>query len=251
MPDFELLYGGKTRRPSWAGMCAVSTTSIRIPGGPVDVRAGGVPGGWVTQPHRVRAIIVPVTTGGRETPDVPGRNLSGRPEDRGHVIAFSLGAPNTPDVMIVQGRASNQRIEGGRESGVLPSLSWRATECYLRWAASMALTKDAKHVPSAGDAITVKAGNAGKAPTVTVGGFDTVPVSLAPGDYARAPAPRYTIEYDATVHYQQGYRSDLAKRIHLIITLRESGKGPDVLLHKDFAIAARFAEDGAVWAGAP
>jgi len=240
--DFTTLYDG-TPRPKWAGACTVETVDIHVPRAASDVRRAGNVGGVYKMAKRVDALIVPVTTAGRITPDVPGRKLSGRPEDRGHVLAYSLGAPQTEDIMVTQGRASNQNIGLGGEKATLAGLSWRATEVYLMWAASIGLTSGTKYEPAPTDQIEVRSSGPGQRPDVTVAGVTETPVYRAPKDYSgpNAPKPRFTLEYSAVVNYHVGYRLDMPTTIDLTITL-VSGRQRTKLATRSFDVRADFSE---------
>lgn len=241
MSVFRHLYDNTTMRPAWAGTCRVSCRDVTLPGAMSDVRAAGQAGQTVVRPERVEAIVVPLRTPGRITMDVAGRDLSGRNEDRGHVLAYSLGAPMTSEIMIVQGRNTNEEIAAGGERGTPGELSWRAMECYVRFAALMSLMRGESYVPRLDDDVHVY--GASQAPTVRVEGVSVTPPEMTLGDYQRVRSqPRYLLLYDARVRYDEdSYRADMATKVQLSVWVEAQGRRT-MLLDKDFDTADSFGQ---------
>ena len=125
-PDF---YDG-TSRPGWAGPVEIITEQVRTSRVHTDARSSQQD--WIERPTSVSGIILPVGTKGRHTSDVIERDLAGRPEDRGHMMALSLGGPDTEFSMVAQPRQMNQKFDdGGEEFNPLDRITWRALEVYL------------------------------------------------------------------------------------------------------------------------
>jgi hypothetical protein len=132
LKEFNDLFDG-TARPNWAEAVTVEYETVAIRLAYSDVRNSNALNdeSRIDRPIKVSGFIVPVSTAGRTTPNVPARNLQGRPEDRGHVMALSLGGPNDELNMVPQPRTLNQSLEDGYfETNRKDQLTWRALEIF-------------------------------------------------------------------------------------------------------------------------
>jgi len=129
MADFDNLYNGKPR-PAWAKSVTVELEAAHRTRVFSDQRDDekkssslALDSGTLYRPTSVEGIVVPCQTPGRTTADVPDRDLSGRPEDRGHILALSLGGPNVGENMVNMPTQLNRSFvaDGGK-------LSWRQIE---------------------------------------------------------------------------------------------------------------------------
>lgn len=135
--SFDKLYDDKTKRPSWAGDCKVTVFYTTISNATSDRRCLNLitrKSDSVPVVEEVSAVIVPVQTDGRITEDVHGHNLRHFKLDRGHLLAYSLGAPRTSDIMFAQPRGMNQYLEDTvnfQEKNQISNLGWRAFEIFI------------------------------------------------------------------------------------------------------------------------
>lgn len=139
--QFKSLYDGSSR-PAWAGNVLITTEDAKVQRAQSDARK--VQDDHLERPISVAGVVVPVSTPGRSTPDVPNRDLEGRPEDRGHLMALSLGGPNDPLNMVPQPRQLNQKLEESSvEQSHLGEFTWRGMEIYCCYLATQVLSATA------------------------------------------------------------------------------------------------------------
>jgi len=131
---FNQLYDGSVR-PHWAAQVHVNYNTFDISNASSDRRILTLSRRreTVNRPNLVSGIILPTSTTGRVTEDVSGRDLARFPEDRGHLMAYSLGAPQTELIMVPQPRSMNQDVS--RDSMAPNNLNWRNMEIFLAYAA--------------------------------------------------------------------------------------------------------------------
>lgn len=188
---FNKLYDG-TPRPDWARDVDVKVMMVPASKSLSERRKNPrLLGGenMVKVPRSISATVLPVSTkkdqdlqmvGRQGTPDVHGRKLKQLFLDRGHLMAFSLGAPRTSDIMFAQSRDMNQWLKlFSYESGTPAELGWRAMEIYLKFVAYQGLM-GATDLPSAKDKVEVRSPE-----SVKYGTNDWIDLpTIAPNAYA-------------------------------------------------------------------
>jgi hypothetical protein len=147
VPLFPYFFDKQTLRPNWAGDVEIELESLPLSAVPSDLRSRDpqTRPRVVDVPVTVEGVILPVSTGGRTTEDVPERVLHYFPMDRGHLMALSLGGPDVPEQMVVQPRAMNQWVSTGDSTR-----RWRALEIFLAYAALRIMNLREEDVPNRG-----------------------------------------------------------------------------------------------------
>lgn len=129
LEKFKTFYDETTLRPRWAGQVEVRSKKIQSSHSQTGSRNAA---NTILRPCKITGIICPMKTIGRKTKNVIGFNGKYYPLDRGHLMAYSLGAPATSSIMRMQPRIMNQSITNlDNQPGDIKNLSWRATEVYL------------------------------------------------------------------------------------------------------------------------
>jgi hypothetical protein len=195
----------------------------------------------------VQGIVVPVRTSTskqqRGTADVEGRDLALMPEDRGHLMALSLGAPDDSVIMVNQPRFRNQSLaKGGSETASSSQLTWRGMEIYALWCALRGFNRN--DVPVANESVSIE--KAGRGFKVN-GNYLVVP---EPVSYhaAHALEPAFRIAYTATVSYPQANRGNSPSNIRVSLDLVRRGQQTLRLLENRYHMQHTVSEELNLWA---
>jgi hypothetical protein len=230
------LFDGATRRPKWAGVCKVGLKRVTLRATSSDLRAGNHQRAFYEDtlvPFTVEAIIVPVKTSGRSTEDVSKRDLKYYYLDRGHIMAYSLGAPKTSNIMVPQGRHNNQKADKGFEKNKPPALSWRAFEIYLKFMAIRGFYPNLS-VPDLNDDISVLPPNDLYINGVKCDLETPSLVDYGNNDLFKAGPTSYMLEYSARVKYSNRAGSSTALGLDVDISLLKSGQQPQHFISRAF-----------------
>lgn len=219
---FSNFFDQRTRRPTWANDVAVDWDEQEVERSLGDVRdliKAAFDAGLdlekalkVKVPTKVLGIVVPVRTGGRKTEDVAGRNLTGTVEQRGHILALSLGGPDVnlnvlpqPMFMNMLPRRSFARLQVHR-------LRWREFEEYAQYCAELGLAQMTAPGPDwliSRKRYSPKQRFYAAVPPNTP--KDAIPpwrMLAAPTtrQYAKgsAPIPSFAVQFEAVMNYRRG-----------------------------------------------
>jgi hypothetical protein len=178
--DIKTLWDGKTPRPNWAGTGTIDYACVRRMLSFSDVRlrmaqnqqfglqkcACNVeedsrgPYRGIPRPKTIKAIVVPVSTVGRTTPDVCDRDLGYTSLHRGHLLALSLGGLNVPENMVPQPGIMNTEVRR-LEKAEISQLHWRELELFVQYCALLGLNDGEQPVP--GELVSIYPSGDGKA----------------------------------------------------------------------------------------
>jgi hypothetical protein len=156
--EYSDFWDKKTKRPSWAGNIVIYYENYQISrvmndsqSDPKKLQAlkDQMESIGLKEPGRpviVQGIVVPCKTAGRGTaPNALGIDLEYRPEDRGHIMAASLGGPEEILNIVPMPRVLNQKF-----STIGFQLCWRQMEVLVAYNADLILrgnTADVTWIP--------------------------------------------------------------------------------------------------------
>lgn len=232
MVSFSTFFDRITPRPQWAGDVEIALERARMDGALSDVRGAGNAGRTVWRPKAVRGIVAPVSTRGRQTADVCYRDLAGTPWDRGHLMALSLGAPDTSSLMAPQPRGVNQNTHNSVSN--IADTTWREMEIYTAFIAREGMDQQSQFVPRTDDQVGIFGAAAGEKSVYiyrqgqqVLGGPLRLPT---PKQYRAGGAnavPRYVVEYRASPHYRR--RGNTPSSVTVTLTLIEPSARTELL----------------------
>lgn len=254
------IFFNKKPRPDWAGSITVemeSTTTRYSHDTPViEYRQ-------VERPTAISGIILPTSTKGRDpAPPIYGHNTAYSGLHKGHLMALSLGAPDTSDVVVPQGGPANTNpnYNNGGINVTPQEMSWRALEIFLEYASDYVMRTDDYSCDSIARGFCLDKCLGTNIERLFTGRYDIAcnysnrqrqisqysmckkwnyPInSHETDDYFRMPCPKYGLEYVCTPLYRHKRTImpyEVNVDIYWVLNLRTPASSPKkLLLNKNF-----------------
>lgn len=223
---FQHLMGGKgksSRRPKWAGSVHVGYEGIQNPlHGARDTNLTGFFRAKLPVIRYVSGLLLPLNYTNSSTTrgsmlEPFGINLKRTGYDRGHLMAISLGGPDSPYNLVPQESRCNQKMKQQPETITLPGTgTWRATEVFLSVMSYQVLKHGLKPVTTGKvDVLRTEKGSSIKVAGGTV--FkDKLPAPE--GWRLRKSVPEQGLWYSAFPHYEATRWPDNAPTgVHVVV----------------------------------
>ncbi len=199
--------------------------------GTVGRGGGGGGGATINRPKYIVGYILPTGTSGRKPVNAPARDLSGRDQDRGHIMALSLGGPNVPLNIVPQPSEVNRAI--GRDFSLAGDLLWREMEIYLEFCAAFAmLNNDSRtddlirifqkqiRVGRRREGLFLEFKGAGSRRTLF-----NIHDLISKLNYSERANPKFKVQFDATVIYPHKDRDNFPSNITVRAYLADRSSG--------------------------
>jgi hypothetical protein len=228
-------FDGHTRRPNWANPLTYEVEDVPAP----QVWLRDTP--WANRPQEITrsltatGYIVPVSTAGRGTANVPARSLRGTALDRGHLLALSLGGPDLGYNVVPQPFAQNRRVHNVLDHAHMSALLWREFEIYIQWCAERGLRNEGGP-PGPDDPIDFRLSRQTGRPVASINGTRLQPPR--PADYANLPNPAYGVYWAGTVTY---WRGNSARRITIDVEAH-TGNQRQPIASREFTFQDRIGD---------
>lgn len=228
------LFKRGSKRPTWAGNTEIETIYVSRRAVFSDQKGKSKSTTLFERPIKVKAVVVPVRTPGRATPNVEGMETTYYHFDKGHAYAFSLGAPHTTKIMFQQFEDSNRKKFNPIQTNV-SELTWRSMEVYVKYIAVECFRRHGYIPEPKKDKVAVKPVSGG-APIIKVNDSDWITVdtpdikeySRPGGEFSSEPV-RGKVIYEVNLSYDDSRDESLSTTMKVNITLKTRNKTINVL----------------------